>query len=71
MYHCRPVNLALPLSLHKDQDEGDEKGNAITQDVIPPLQSLELLRVVFLEERQIDIECHSQVPESIRRHKPA
>ena len=68
--HGRTVNFALALGLDKDQDKSYDKWSSIAQGMISDFERFQLLSVVLLEKRQIDVEGHSQIPEGVSRYKP-
>lgn len=69
-YYGGPVNLASGFCFDKETSDGNDKGRSITHDVILPLERLELLGVVVLEQGHVHIDRHGQVPKCIGSQKP-
>ena len=70
-YHRGTIDLASVLGFNEDENEGDDKWGSIGHQVVFPLQGFELLGVVLLEQGQVNIDCHGQVPEGVGRNEPA
>lgn len=69
-YYGGPVNLASGFCFDKETSNGNDEGSSIAHDVILPLERLELLGVVVLEQGHVHIDRHSQVPKCIGSQKP-
>lgn len=69
-YYGRPVNLASGFGFDKETGNGNNKRSSIAHDVVLPLERLELLGIVVLEQGHVHIDRHSQVPKSIGSQKP-
>ena len=70
-YHCWSIDLASILGFNEEEDESNEKWGSIGHQVVFPFQCFELLGIVLLEQGQVDIDCHGQIPEGVGRNEPA
>lgn len=70
-YRCGPIHLALPIYIDEKVDKRRNERQTIAEDEVFPLEGPQLLRAIFMEERQVDVTSHCQGPESICRKEPA
>lgn len=69
--HGISIDPPSTLSFDAKTCDCEYQGDPVTEAVVSPFESLQLLSIVLLEEGQVDVESHCQVPESVSRYEPA
>ena len=65
------IDLASVLCFNEDENKGNHERSPIGHQVVLPLQCFELLGIILLEQGQVDIDRHGQIPKGVGRNKPA
>ena len=67
--HGGTVDFSVGVGFDEEEGEGDDEGYAVAGEVVAPFHSFELLSVVVLEQCQVDVDCHCQVPIGVGRNE--
>ena len=67
---CVSVEPATLRGRYEDISQGDDERDSVTENQINDVHFAQPLSVKLVIKGQVDVECHGQGPECVRRHEP-